>query len=119
VVGGQVLGWDNPWHRLAAANPETPGIGASVLSVVTIRRPDGAYSASQVGQATVSAVQCVLEQAGAVFIAGGVHKRQMVRPDAAARFDILRAINPRSAEELKSRILCTDDDLCDAFGLPT
>ncbi len=60
----------------------------------------------------------VLEQAGAEFIVDGVRKRPSIRPDARARYERLREISLRSAEELNGRVLLTNDDPYDEIGVP-
>lgn len=56
-------------------------------------------------------------------VRGRIHRgrgpaRRTVRPDAAARFEAMRAIRRRSAERLQGQEQFTDDDLYDANGLP-
>jgi len=89
------------------------------VSVVSIRRLENAGSLTRVSPAILESVRRVLEQAGAEFIVDGVRKRPSVRPDARARYLRLREISLRSAEELKGRVLLTDDDLYDEIGVPT
>jgi transcriptional regulator with XRE-family HTH domain len=72
------------------------------VSVVTIRRLEAA-DAQRASRATRDEVRQVLEQAGAEFIEGGVRRRRIVRPDAAVRFEALRAISHRSAERMQDR----------------
>jgi transcriptional regulator with XRE-family HTH domain len=87
------------------------------VSVVTIRRLEAA-DAQRASATTREEVRQVLEQAGAEFVEGGVRRRRTVRPDAAARFEALRAISRRSAERLRDHEQITDADLYDENGLP-
>ena len=58
------------------------------------------------------------EQAEAEFIEGRVRRCSTLRPDAAARFETMRAISRRSAARLQGQEQFTDDDLYDGNGLP-
>jgi transcriptional regulator with XRE-family HTH domain len=88
------------------------------VSVVTIRRLEGAESGKYVGAETLSGVRQVLEQAGAEFIPDGVRRRRTARAEADSLFEDLRAISLRSAARLQGRELLTDADLYDENGLP-
>jgi transcriptional regulator with XRE-family HTH domain len=89
------------------------------VSVVTIRRLEGADGSELVAPATLEGVRQVLEQAGAEFIPDGVRRRRAMRPDSRSLFDDLRAISLRSAARLRGRALLSDADLYDEDGLPT
>ena len=88
------------------------------VSVVTIRRLEGADGSERVAPATLAGVRHALEQAGAEFIPDGVRRRRETRPDAGSLYDDLRAISLRSATRLQGRELLTDADLYDEDGLP-
>jgi transcriptional regulator with XRE-family HTH domain len=94
------------------------------VSVVTIRRFEGADENERVTPVTLEGVRQVLEQAGAEFIPDGVRRRRIARPDAHSLDDAhslyedLRAISLRSAARLQGRELLTDADLYDEDGLP-
>jgi transcriptional regulator with XRE-family HTH domain len=88
------------------------------VSVVTIRRIEGAEGSQRVTPATLDGVRQALEQAGAEFIPDGVRRRRPVRPDARSLYEDLRAISLRSAARLQGRELLTDADLYDEDGLP-
>ncbi|HEY8287943.1 MAG TPA: XRE family transcriptional regulator [Acetobacteraceae bacterium] len=88
------------------------------VSVITIRRMEAVGNASRVAPATLEHVRRVLEQAGAEFIPNGVRQRRQTRPDAAARFDELRAISLRSGRRLRGYERLTEADLYDEDGLP-
>ena len=88
------------------------------VSVVTIRRLEGAESSVRVTPPVVEGVRRALEQAGAEFIPDGVRRRPKPRPDAAALYEELRRISLESAARLQGRDRLTEDDLYDADGLP-
>ncbi|HTV79110.1 MAG TPA: hypothetical protein VMF03_12680 [Steroidobacteraceae bacterium] len=88
------------------------------VSVVTIRRLEGGRGSERVALSTVAGVRAALEQAGVEFVADGVRRRAVVRPDARILYDDLRAISLRSAARLQGRALPTDADLYDENGLP-
>jgi len=88
------------------------------VSVVTIRRLEGADRDQRVKPATLEAVRQVLEQAGAEFIPDGVRRRRTARPDGHALYKDLLAISLRSAARLQGRELLTDADLYDEDGRP-
>jgi transcriptional regulator with XRE-family HTH domain len=88
------------------------------VSVITIRRLEGADGNERVTPVTLDAVRQVLEQAGAEFIPDGVRLRRTARPDAHSLYKDLRAISLRSAARLQGRELLTDADLYDEDGLP-
>jgi transcriptional regulator with XRE-family HTH domain len=88
------------------------------VSIVTIRRLEGADGSERVTPVTVDGVRRALEQAGAEFIPDGVRRRRAVRPDARSLYEDLRAISLRSAARLQGRELLTDADLYDEDGLP-
>jgi transcriptional regulator with XRE-family HTH domain len=89
------------------------------VSVVTIRRLEGADGSGRVAPVTLEGVRQVLEQAGAEFIPDGVRRRRAMRPDSRSLFDDLRVISLRSAARLHGRELLSDADLYDEDGLPT
>ncbi len=88
------------------------------VSVVTIRRIEGADGNERVAPVTLDGVRQALEQAGAEFIPDGVRRRRHVRPDERSLYEDLRAISLRSAARLQGRELLTDADLYDENGLP-
>jgi transcriptional regulator with XRE-family HTH domain len=88
------------------------------VSVVTIRRLEGADGSERVTPVVIEGVRHALEQAGAEFIPDGVRRRRTARPDAGALYQELRAISLRSAARLHGRELLTDADLYDEDGLP-
>ena len=88
------------------------------VSIVTIRRLEGADGSERVAPVTLDGVRRALEQAGAEFIPDGVRRRRETRPDAGSLYDDLRAISLRSATRLQGRELLTDADLYDEDGLP-
>jgi len=88
------------------------------VSIVTIRRLEGAESRERVAAVTLDGVRHILEQAGAEFIPDGVRRRRTVPPDAGSLYDDLRAISLRSATRLQGRELLTDADLYAEDGLP-
>ncbi len=88
------------------------------VSVVTIRRLEGAHGGERVTPVTLDDVRQALEQAGAEFIPDGVRRRRTARPDANALYEDLRTISLRSAARLRGRNLLTDADLYDENGLP-
>ncbi|WP_284946173.1 helix-turn-helix domain-containing protein [Acidisoma cladoniae] len=88
------------------------------VSVVTIRRIEAAEGSARVAAATLGGVRQALEEAGVQFIIGGVRQRPELTPDQQARFEAAEAISLRSAEELRGRVLLTDDDMYDENGLP-
>jgi len=88
------------------------------VSIVTVRRLEAKQGGERVAPTTIARVRAALEQAGAEFIPGGVFRRSVVRADARARFDELRAISLRSAARLQDREMQTDTDLYDENGLP-
>lgn len=88
------------------------------VSVVTIRRIEGAAGSERVTAITVEGVRQALEQAGAEFIPDGVRRRLVARPDAGSLYDDLRAVSQRSAARLRECELLTDADLYDEDGLP-
>ena len=88
------------------------------VSVVTIRRLEGADGSERVTPVVIEGVRHALEQAGAEFIPDGVRRRRTARPDAGALYQELRAISLRSAARLHGRELLTDSDLYDEDGLP-
>ena len=88
------------------------------VSVITIRRLEGADGSERVAPVTLDVVRRALEQAGAEFIPDGVRRRREVRPDAGPLYEELRAISLRSAARLQGRELLTDADLYDEDGLP-
>ena len=87
------------------------------ISVVTIRRLETNHR-KRVAPVTLAGVRQALEQAGVEFIPDGVRRRRIVRPDASALYEDLRAISLRSAARLHGRELLTDADLYDEDGLP-
>lgn len=99
------------WSRL-------PWPGVQQVSVVTIRRLEGADQKAHVASATLNKVRQALEQAGAEFIPDGVRRRRAAPPDVRSRYHDLRAISLRSAERLQGRELLTDADLYDENGQP-
>ena len=88
------------------------------VSVVTIRRLEGAHGNQRVTLATLEGVRQVLEQAGAEFIRDGVRRRRTAQSDASALYEDLHAISLRSAAGLQGREFLTDADLYDEDGLP-
>ena len=88
------------------------------VSVVTIRRLEAVQGQAKVSSTVLDGVRQALEQAGAEFIADGVRKRRVQRPDAEVLYQKLRAISLRSAERLAGHETLTDDDLYDENGLP-
>lgn len=88
------------------------------VSVVTIRRIEGADGGERVTPVTLDGVRQALEQAGAEFIPDGVRRRRTARPEARSLYEDLRAISLRSAARLQGRELLTDADLYDEDGLP-
>jgi len=88
------------------------------VSVITIRRLEAEQGAERVTPVTLEGVRQALEQAGAEFIEGGVRRRHVERPDAAARFEELRAISLRSATKLHQHDQLDEADLYDEDGLP-
>ena len=88
------------------------------VSVITIRRLEAEQGAERVTPVTLEGVRQALEQAGAEFIEGGVRRRHVGRPDAAARFEELRAISLRSAARLQQHDQLDEADLYDEDGLP-
>lgn len=88
------------------------------VSVVTIRRVESAEGGERVAVPTLDSVHAALEQAGVEFIPNGVRKRLVIRHDAQALYDDLRAISLQSADQLQGRELLTDADLYDDNGLP-
>ncbi len=88
------------------------------VSVVTIRRLEGANGGERVAPVTVDGIRQALEQAGAEFIPDGVRRRRVARPDAGTLYEDLRAISLRSAARLQGHGLLTDADLYDEDGLP-
>ena len=88
------------------------------VSVVTIRRLEGADGSERVAPVTLDGVRRALEQAGTEFIPDGVRRRREVRPDVGSLYEELRAISLRSAVRLQGRELLTDADLYDEDGLP-
>jgi transcriptional regulator with XRE-family HTH domain len=88
------------------------------VSIVTIRRLEGADGSERVTPVTLEGVRQVLEQAGVEFIPNGVRRRPSARTDASSLYDDLRAISLRSAARLQGRELLTDADLYDEDGLP-
>ena len=87
------------------------------VPVVTVCRMEAAGDGPRSSQTTRDGVRQALEQAGAEFMEGGV-RRRVVRPDATARFQALRAISQRSAERLAGHVPFNDADLHDEDGLP-
>jgi transcriptional regulator with XRE-family HTH domain len=88
------------------------------VSVVTIRRLEGADGNERVTPVILEGVRQVLEQAGAEFIPDGVRRRRTARPDTHSLYEDLHAISLRSAARLQGRELLTDADLYDEDGLP-
>lgn len=88
------------------------------VSVVTIRRLEGADGSERVAPVTLDGVRQALEQAGAEFIPDGVRRRRAARPDANSLYEDLRTISMRSGARLRGRELMTDADLYDENGLP-
>jgi transcriptional regulator with XRE-family HTH domain len=88
------------------------------VSVVTIRRLEGADGSKRVAPPTWEGVRRTLEQAGAEFIPDGVRRRPASQPPGRSLYDDLRAISLRSAARLQGRELLTDADLYDENGLP-
>jgi transcriptional regulator with XRE-family HTH domain len=88
------------------------------VSVVTVRRVEGADAKERVTPLTVDGIRQALEQAGAEFIPDGVRRRRTPRPEAHSLYEDLRAISLRSATRLRSDELLTDADLYDENGLP-
>ncbi|WP_428489482.1 helix-turn-helix domain-containing protein [Rhodopila sp.] len=88
------------------------------LSVVTIRRVEGAEGRGRAAAPTLASIHAALELAGVEFIPDGVRKRPVVRDDAQALYDDLRAISLQSAEQLMGGELLSDADLYDGNGLP-
>jgi len=88
------------------------------VSVVTIRRLEGAGGRERVAPVTLDGVRHALEQAGAEFIPDGVRHRRAAKPDARSLFEDLRAISLQSAARLQGHELLTEADLYDEAGLP-
>ncbi|MEI9981934.1 MAG: XRE family transcriptional regulator [Aliidongia sp.] len=88
------------------------------VSVMTIRRLEGAEGRGRVTPPIVQGVRRALEQAGAEFIPDGVRRRPVPLPDADILYEDLRRISLDSAARLQGRDLLTEDDLYDADGLP-
>ncbi len=88
------------------------------VSVVTIRRLEGADGRERVSPVILDGVRHVLEQAGAEFIQNGVRQRRAPTPDVQSLFEDLRTISLRSAARLQGHEPLTDADLYDENGLP-
>ena len=87
------------------------------VSIVTVRRLEGANGQDLVAPSTLNGIRTVLEQAGAEFIPDGV-RRRTVTSDTDLMFQDLRAISLQSAERLKGHDILLDADLYDEDGLP-
>jgi transcriptional regulator with XRE-family HTH domain len=88
------------------------------VSVMTIRRLEGAEGRGRVTQPIVQGVRRALEAAGAEFIPDGVRRRRASQLDAEALYEDLRRISLDSAARLQGSNQLTEDDLYDADGLP-
>jgi transcriptional regulator with XRE-family HTH domain len=87
------------------------------VSVVTIRRLEGAAVSKPVSAEVLDSVRTALEQAGAAFIPNGVQTRR-TPADIEARYRAILEIARHSAEEWNGRDILTDDDMYDENGLP-
>ncbi len=87
------------------------------VSVVTIRRLEGAAASKPVSAEARDSVRSALEEAGAAFIPNGVQKLRTQAEKDRLFADIME-ISRRSAEALKNHVILTDDDMYDENGLP-
>lgn len=88
------------------------------VSVVTIRRLEGADGTERVAESTVEGIRRALEDAGAEFIADGVRRRRGRQHDPKAMYRDLKAIAERSAAQLATMPRFSEADLYDEDGLP-
>ena len=88
------------------------------VSVVTIRRLEGADGTERVAESTIEGVRQVLEAAGAEFIPDGVRRRRERQRDSDAMYRDLKAIAERSAAQLAGMPAFSEADLYDEDGLP-
>ena len=88
------------------------------VSIVTIRRLEGAEQSARVSPMTVQSVRRALEQAGAEFIPDGVRRQRSAQGEGQTLYEDLRAISLRSAARLEGHEILTDADLYDQDGLP-
>ena len=87
------------------------------VSVVTVRRLEGAVPGKAVSADMADNVRAALEKAGADFIPNGVQKLRTQAEQDRLLAD-MKDIARRSAEKLRGQELLTDADMYDENGLP-
>lgn len=87
------------------------------VSVVTVRRIEGADRAAKVAPSTVEEVRRTLENAGAEFIENGVRRRKRTQAEIEELVQAGLEIAKESAALLRNAPPFTEDDLYDKNGL--